>query len=52
MKKIAEDIFRQRLLIEGYYQISVDKKVIEQYFTEICISLKKKIRDMMLLSHS
>ena len=29
MKKIAEDIFRQRLLIEGYFQISVDKQVMK-----------------------
>lgn len=43
MKKIAEDIFRQRLLIEGYFQISVDKQVITNYFTEICKSLNLKM---------
>lgn len=43
MKKIAEDIFRQRLLIEGFYQISVDKQTIENYFTEICTSLSLKM---------
>lgn len=43
MKKIAEDIFRQRLLIEGYFQISVDKQVITKYFEEICKSLSLKM---------
>lgn len=43
MKKIAEDIFRQRLLIEGYFQISVDKQIITNYFTEICKSLSLKM---------
>lgn len=43
MKKLANDIFRQRLLIEGYYQISVDKKTIKKYFNEICKSLNLKM---------
>lgn len=43
MEKIAEDIFRQRLLIEGYYQVSVDKQTIENYFTEICKTLNLKM---------
>lgn len=43
MKKIAEDIFRQRLLVEGYFQISVDKQIITNYFTEICKSLSLKM---------
>ena len=43
MKNIAQDIFRQRLLIEGYYQISVDEPVIEKYFTEICGYLHLKM---------
>lgn len=43
MKKIAEDIFRQRLLIEGYYQIIVDKRIIEDYFKEICNRLNLRM---------
>lgn len=43
MNKLASDIFRQRLLIEGYYQISVDKQVIENYFTGICNDLGLKM---------
>lgn len=32
MKNIAPDILRQRLLIEGFYTIEVEKKVIKEYF--------------------
>ena len=39
MKNIAQDIFRQRLLMEGYYEIPVDESVIEKYFAEICSNL-------------
>lgn len=35
MKKIAPAIFRQRLLIEGHYQIPVQEKELEGYFAEI-----------------
>jgi ADP-ribose pyrophosphatase len=34
-KRIAEDITRQRLLMEGYYGIDVDEGAIERYFTGI-----------------
>ena len=30
MKNLAPGIFRQRLLVEGYYQASLDKKVVAQ----------------------
>lgn len=36
MKDLAPNITRQRLLIEGFYTISVGKKIIESYFKEIC----------------
>ena len=31
MKNIAPDIFRQRLIIEGYYTIDVTKAVVKDY---------------------
>ena len=43
MKNIAPDIFRQRFLIEGFYEISVDKSVIRKYFSEICTQLKLRM---------
>ncbi len=32
MKNLAPDITRQRLLIEGFYDIEVDKNVIKNFF--------------------
>lgn len=43
MKNIAPEIIRQRLLIEGYYSIDVDKSVIEKYFEDITDHLKLKM---------
>lgn len=43
MKDIAPDIFRQRLLIEGFYKIDVDKKSIEDYFKDITKELELKM---------
>lgn len=40
MKNLAPNIFRQRLLIEGFYKIDVNKTVIKNYFKEITKSLK------------
>jgi ADP-ribose pyrophosphatase len=31
-RRIAEDVVRQRLLMEGYYRIDVDEAAIERYF--------------------
>ena len=39
MKNIAPDIFRQRLIIEGYYRIEVSKGVIEKYLLELAAHL-------------
>ena len=39
MLDIAPDIFRQRLLIEGYFAIEVDEKVIEEYLLELAARL-------------
>src|SRR3989344_2319018 len=35
MKNLAPNITRQRLLIEGFYDIDVDKEIIEEYFNKI-----------------
>ena len=39
MKNIAPEIFRQRLIIEGYYTIEVNKEVIERYLLGIAAHL-------------
>jgi hypothetical protein len=31
MKSIAPDIYRQRLLIEGYFEIKMSRETVEQY---------------------
>jgi len=41
MKNLAPEIKRQRLLIEGFFDISVDEKVIKDYF--------KKVTDLLRL---
>jgi hypothetical protein len=40
MKNIAPDIIRQRLLIEGYYEIPVDETTIREYFRAITQALE------------
>jgi S-adenosylmethionine decarboxylase len=35
MKNIAPDIFRQRLILEGFYTVGVTKNVIENYLLDI-----------------
>lgn len=39
MEDLAPDIVRQRLLIEGYYTIEVERQTIERYFTELTDAL-------------
>lgn len=43
MKNLAPDIFRQRLLIEGYYDRDVDEAVIREYFDEFTSALNLKM---------
>jgi len=43
MKNIAPNITRQRLLIEGFYQIKVDEKTIRDYFKGITDHLKLRM---------
>jgi len=42
MGKIAPSILRQRLLVEGFYKINVDKTIIRKYFSTITKALKLK----------
>jgi S-adenosylmethionine decarboxylase len=42
MKNIAPNIKRQRLLIEGYYSITVEEETIRCYFDRITESLNLK----------
>jgi len=39
MKNIAPDIFRKRLLIEGYYNIDVNEDTIRKFFSYITVNL-------------
>ncbi|HEY9644920.1 MAG TPA: S-adenosylmethionine decarboxylase [Chroococcidiopsis sp.] len=39
IKNLAPDIFRQRLLIEGFYTIAIDKEVLKQYLLELAATL-------------
>jgi len=43
MKNLAPDITRQRLLIEGFVNIEVDKSVIENYLRKITNDLNLKM---------
>jgi S-adenosylmethionine decarboxylase len=43
MKNLAPNLFRQRLLIEGFYQIDVEKNVIAKYFNELTKSLELRM---------
>ena len=43
MKNLAPKITRQRLLVEGFFQINVDKNVILDYFNKITKSLNLRM---------
>lgn len=43
MKNLAPEIKRQRLLVEGFYEIKVDRKTIQRFFKEITKKLKLKV---------
>ena len=42
MRNIAPSIFRQRLLIEGFYRTTVNKKLIRSYFAKVTKELGLK----------
>ncbi len=39
MKDLAPDIYRQRLLIEGFYEIDVQVETVHQFFTSLLAGL-------------
>lgn len=43
MKNLAPDILRQRLLIEGFYNVVVNQEIIEKYFNEITKKLNLRM---------
>jgi len=43
MKNLAPNIKRQRLLIEGFYKINVNKEKIEEYFQKITKKLNLRM---------
>ena len=43
MKNLAPDITRQRLLIEGFFTINVNEKIIIKFLKEITKSLKLRV---------
>jgi S-adenosylmethionine/arginine decarboxylase-like enzyme len=40
MENLAPHITRQRLIIEGFYQIEVDRETIKQFFNELTKELR------------
>ena len=45
MKNIAPDIFRKRLLIEGYYAINITEETIKEFFSSITSELSLRTYD-------
>lgn len=43
MKNIAPNVKRQRLLIEGFFKINVDRETIKKYFNQITKYLNLKM---------
>ena len=37
MKDLAPDIFRQRLLIEGFFSVNVEEQTIKDFFENLTI---------------
>ena len=43
MKKLAPEIVRKRLLIEGYYNREVREEIIDEYFKWVCKQLNLRM---------
>lgn len=43
MRNLAPKLTRQRLLVEGFFTINVDKSTIKNYFKKITKALKLKM---------
>jgi hypothetical protein len=39
MKNLSPDIFRQRLLIEGFYTVDLDREILKQYLLGVAAHL-------------
>jgi hypothetical protein len=46
MHDLAPDIVRQRILIEGYYTVSIDEEVIRKFFANITDRLDLRTYDV------
>lgn len=49
MKNIAPDIFRKRLLIEGYYNIDVTADTLKKFFSYITTNLSLRTYDAPII---
>ena len=47
MKNLAPDITRKRFIIEGFYTSTIDEKVIEAFFAQICSTLNLKPKEFL-----
>lgn len=52
MKNLAPQIFRKRLLIEGFYSINVDVKTISDFFDFLTLSLNLKTYGEPVIHHT
>src|SRR3954451_7950814 len=49
MRDLAPDIIRQRILVEGYYTVDVDKEVIRGFFARITKRLDLRTYDVPVI---
>jgi hypothetical protein len=46
MRDLAPDIVRQRIIIEGYYTVAIDREVIREFFAHITKRLDLRTYDV------
>src|SRR5262245_66201944 len=49
MRDLAPDIVRQRILIEGYYTVPIDRDVIRDFFAHITKQLELRTYDVPVI---
>jgi len=49
MRDLAPDIVRQRILIEGYYSVTIDEEVIREFFARITNRLDLRTYDVPVI---
>jgi hypothetical protein len=49
MRDLAPDIVRQRILMEGYYTIAIDRDVIGEYFAHVTKRLDLRTYDVPVI---